>query len=93
MLLNEFGLMFAREIRSMRKIILCIAALLMAVSALQVRLVNAQTKEEVTVSKTETAKAERFKPEQQASKGSVTVKGTLINYDAFAGTLVVHPKD
>jgi carboxypeptidase C (cathepsin A) len=65
----------------------------MAGSALQVRTVNAQTKEEVTVSKTETAKAEQFKPEQQASKGSVTVKGTLINYDAFAGTLVVHPKE
>lgn len=65
----------------------------MAASALQVRIVNAQTKEEVTVSKTESPKAEQFKPEQQASKGSVTVKGTLINYDAFAGTLVVHPKD
>ena len=77
----------------MRRIILWMAALLMAASALQVRIVNAQTKEEVTVSKTESPKAEQFKPEQQASKGSVTVKGTLINYDAFAGTLVVHPKD
>ena len=85
--------MFAGEKRSMRRIILWMAALLMAASALQVRIVNAQTKEEVTVSKTESPKAEQFKPEQQASKGSVTVKGTLINYDAFAGTLVVHPKD
>jgi carboxypeptidase C (cathepsin A) len=85
--------MFAGEKRLMRKIILWMAALLMTASALQVRVVNAQTKEEVTVSKTESAKPEQFKPEQQASKGSVTVKGTLINYDAFAGTLVVHPKD
>jgi carboxypeptidase C (cathepsin A) len=34
-----------------------------------------------------------FKPEQQSSKGSVTVGGQRIDYDAYAGTLVVHPKD
>jgi carboxypeptidase C (cathepsin A) len=34
----------------------------------------------------------QFKPEQQASKGSVTVAGSRIDYDAYAGTLVVHPK-
>jgi carboxypeptidase C (cathepsin A) len=34
-----------------------------------------------------------FTPEQQASKGSVTVEGRRIDYDAYAGTLVVHPKD
>jgi carboxypeptidase C (cathepsin A) len=33
-----------------------------------------------------------FKPEQQESKGSVTVEGSHIDYDAYAGTLVVHPK-
>jgi carboxypeptidase C (cathepsin A) len=63
--------------------------------------VCAQTKEEagktetakVEVAKVETAKVEEFKPEQQASKGSVTIQGNVINYDAFAGTLVVHPKD
>ena len=37
-------------------------------------------------------KTEGFKAEQQASKGSVTVEGHLINYDAYAGTLVVHPR-
>jgi carboxypeptidase C (cathepsin A) len=42
---------------------------------------------------TEAAKIEHFKPEQQASKGSVTIGGNVINYDAFAGTLVVHTKD
>jgi carboxypeptidase C (cathepsin A) len=34
----------------------------------------------------------QFKPEQQASKGSVNVEGHPIEYDAYAGTLVVHPK-
>lgn len=39
------------------------------------------------------AETEKFKPEQQATKGSVTVGGHVINYDAYAGTLVVHTKD
>ena len=34
-----------------------------------------------------------FAPEQQSSKGSVTIDGHRIDYDAYAGTLVVHPKD
>ena len=33
-----------------------------------------------------------FKAEQQASKGSVTIGGVAIPYDAYAGTIVVHPK-
>jgi carboxypeptidase C (cathepsin A) len=33
-----------------------------------------------------------FKPEQQASKGSVTIDAHRIDYDAYAGTLVVHAK-
>ena len=36
---------------------------------------------------------EHFKPEQQSSKGSVTIEGRRIDYDAYAGTVVVHPKD
>jgi carboxypeptidase C (cathepsin A) len=36
--------------------------------------------------------AVHFKPEQQASKGSVTIDARHIDYDAYAGTLVVHPK-
>jgi carboxypeptidase C (cathepsin A) len=39
------------------------------------------------------AKPESFKPEQQTSKGSVTVEGRRLDYDAVAGTIVVHPKD
>ena len=47
----------------------------------------------VETGKPETAEPEEFKPEQQASKGSVTIGGHVINYDAYAGTLVVHAKD
>jgi len=43
--------------------------------------------------KTEANKAEKFKAEQQASKGSVVVAGRHLDYDAYAGTFVVHTKD
>jgi carboxypeptidase C (cathepsin A) len=52
--------------------------------------INAQAKEDD--SKHDSAKPEGFKPEQQASKGSVTIAGQAIPYDAYAGTIVVHPK-
>ncbi|MGH9741111.1 MAG: S10 family peptidase [Candidatus Acidiferrum sp.] len=52
----------------------------------------AASQAEAAASKTETGKTDEFKAEQQASKGSVTVGGQLINYDAYAGTLVVHPR-
>ena len=42
--------------------------------------------------KTEEAKLITFKPEQQASKGTVTVAGKRLDYDAYAGTIVVHLK-
>jgi carboxypeptidase C (cathepsin A) len=42
--------------------------------------------------KSEESRIVRFKPEQQASKGTVTVEGKRIDYDAYAGTLVVHLK-
>jgi carboxypeptidase C (cathepsin A) len=34
-----------------------------------------------------------FQPEDVVSKGSVTVEGKTVDYEAHAGTLVVHPKD
>ncbi len=57
----------------------------------------AQVKQEPPIAKPEPPKNEQsspdqFKPEQQASKGTVTIGGNVINYDAFAGTLIVHPK-
>ena len=59
---------------------------------------HAQSKEEtssvkVEATKTETPKPEQFKPEQQQTKGTVTIGGKTIDYDAYAGTLIVHPKD
>jgi len=73
-------------------------AVTVALSALPFMVVCAQTKDETQTIKVESAtseaaKIEHFKPEQQASKGSVTIGGNVINYDAFAGTLVVHTKD
>jgi len=81
----------------MRTFILRIAVLAIASVMLSISLVHAQAKEEtssvkVETAKTETTKAQEFKPEQQASKGAVTIGGNAINYDAFAGTLVVHAK-
>src|SRR5215472_14566506 len=56
-----------------------------------------QAKEEtsnpkVETGKSETSKPEKFQAEQQQTKGSMTIGGNAINYDAYAGTLVVHPK-
>src|SRR5271165_2943668 len=39
------------------------------------------------------AKIEHLKPNAQTSDGSVTVAGSRIDYQAIAGTLIVHPKD
>jgi carboxypeptidase C (cathepsin A) len=80
---------------------LAIAALTFVTLVLPLSLVHAQSKEEAgkteaakpDASKPESSKSEEFKPEQQQTKGSVTIGGNVINYDAYAGTLVVHPKD
>jgi len=79
-------------------VIVRIVVLTIATVALPFTLVHAQAKDEtstvkVEATKTDTAHPEQFKAEQQASKGSVTIGGSVINYDAYAGTLVVHPKD
>ncbi len=90
------------ENRSMRKpiwksVIFKVVLLTIATVALPHTLVQAQAKDEtstvkVEATKTDTAHPEQFKAEQQASKGSVTIGGNVVNYDAYAGTLVVHPK-
>src|SRR5271170_6584526 len=51
-----------------------------------------QSQDDSAGRKREAARVEPFKVEQQASKGSVTVGGKAIAYDAYAGTLIVHPK-
>jgi carboxypeptidase C (cathepsin A) len=81
----------------MRRFNLLITAVTCAVTAIPLASVHAQSKDEtqtikVESAKTEAAKIQRFRVEQQATKGSVTVGGSLVSYDAFAGTLIVHPK-
>jgi carboxypeptidase C (cathepsin A) len=41
----------------------------------------------------EAPKLERFMPEQQVSKGTITIAGKRLDYDAYAGTLVVHLRE
>ena len=88
----------------MRKMLFGIVALAILTAA-SLTLLRAQSKEDAAQSKQDTqskqnaqdaqnqnAKTDGFKPEQATSKGSVTINGKAIPYDAFAGTLVVHPK-
>lgn len=83
----------------MRKMLFGIVALAFLTAA-SVRPLRAQSKEDAAQSKQDTqnkqnaqdTKTDGFKPEQATSKGSVTISGKVIPYDAFAGTLVVHPK-
>ncbi len=75
--------------------ILVIAAAWIVIAPGLVRGQSKDDKAEVVkaeIEKTDTTKPADFKPEQQASKGSVTVGGVAIPYDAYAGTIVVHPK-
>ena len=53
---------------------------------------HAQAKEDAKDDKHDAPKPEGFRPEQQKSSGSVTIAGQTIPYDAYAGTIVVHPK-
>jgi carboxypeptidase C (cathepsin A) len=73
-------------------------AAMTVIAALPLTALHAQSKEEtssvkVEASKTETSKPEQFKAEQQQSKGSVSIGGKSIDYDAYAGTLIVHTRD
>jgi carboxypeptidase C (cathepsin A) len=72
-------------------------ALTLALLACPMMRVLAQEKPEPAIPKPqppqiEPQNPEHFRVEQQTSKGAVTVGGNVINYDAIAGTLVVHPK-
>ncbi len=67
------------------------AAVVMFALSLFLSPAHAQSKDD-DAGKHDATKPEGFKPEQQASKGSVTIGGRAIPYDAFAGTIVVHPK-
>ena len=81
-----------------RRYILWLVTFAIAIPALPHMALNAQAKDEAAAAATAAAKADgakpdQFKPEQQASKGSVTVEGVPVNYDAYAGTLIAHTRD
>ena len=52
----------------------------------------ASADKEKVAAKPPPAKIEAFKPEERISEGSIPVDGSRIDYQAIAGTLVVHPK-
>lgn len=73
-------------------------AAMMVIVVLPLTSLHAQSKDEtssvkVEATKTETPKPEQFKAEQQQSKGSVSIGGKSIDYDAYAGTVIVHGRD
>jgi carboxypeptidase C (cathepsin A) len=49
--------------------------------------------DQVSKGASEAPQLKRFVPEQQASKGTITIAGKRLDYNAYAGTLVVHLKD
>jgi carboxypeptidase C (cathepsin A) len=79
--------------RTLRFIAIAMATLIFPLSGLHSQAKEETSSVKVEASKTETPKAEPFKPEQQQTKGSVTIGGKAVDYDAYAGTLIVHPKD
>jgi carboxypeptidase C (cathepsin A) len=84
-------------IRSRVWILAVAATLLMAAPAVVRGQAKGDKSDDKTVVKAEIEKEDAskvadFKAEQQASKGSVTIGGVAIPYDAYAGTIVVHPK-
>ena len=60
--------------------------------ALRLSAADTQNANAAAAAKIEEPKIVTFKSEQQASKGSVTVAGKRVDYDAYAGTIVVHLK-
>jgi carboxypeptidase C (cathepsin A) len=74
------------------------AVMSILVLALSLSPARAQSKDDASKANHDSANHDSAKPapltpEQQASKGSVTISGKAIAYDAFAGTIVVHPKN
>ena len=83
--------------RAFRMALWAMAPLLLPSAALRAADSGANTKAtdatKAADTKPASAAVEHFTPEQQSTKGSVTIEGRRIDYDAYAGTLVVHPKD
>lgn len=75
----------------MRRLIFWFVVLAIAVPALPLIAARAQSKDDAANAAAAT-KSDEFKVEQQKTTGSVTVEGKQLNYDAVAGTIVVHPR-
>ena len=74
-----------------RFVVICAAVLLAAANAMAAQ--PAEKKNTDTEqAKPENAETDFFKPESATSSGSVVVEGRKIDYQAVAGTIVVHPK-
>ena len=76
----------------MRALILRIAVICFVIPVLLPVSGRAQAKAEKPTAQPEAAKTEAFKPHETETHGSVTIGGHVINYDAYAGTLIVHSK-
>jgi len=79
----------SKHLRNLDSLILATALLLPALFPSAAASLDASA---TIAAKTEESKIVSFKPEQQASKGTVTVSGQRLDYDACAGTIVVHLK-
>jgi carboxypeptidase C (cathepsin A) len=77
------------HLRNLDSMILLAALILPALRPCAAASVEASA---AAAAKTEESKILSFKPEQQATKGVVTVAGKRLDYDACAGTIVVHLK-
>jgi carboxypeptidase C (cathepsin A) len=67
-------------------------SLLLATATLAIQVKAASEKSADAESKATPSPTPHFKPESTSSTGSVSVEGSRIEYQAVAGTLVVHPK-
>ena len=76
----------------MRNFIIRGIGILLLSAALSCGAAYGQAMDDSADRKHEPARVEPFKVEQQATKGSVTISGKAIAYDAYAGTIIVHPK-
>lgn len=75
------------------RLIAVLSAAMLPLTSLRAQSNEQTSSVKVEATKTETPKPDQFKPEQQQTKGSVMIGGKAIDYDAYAGTLVVHTKD
>jgi carboxypeptidase C (cathepsin A) len=80
-------------VRGLAPLIIALAptALLHAAEPIEAKTPPSETSKQST--KTSGSEEAHFSPEQQMTRSSVRIGGQHIDYDAYAGTLVVHPKD